>query len=134
MSRRASYLQLVDFERVEEWCRMVRVLFDDAMPYLVGSVNQHPDFRDVDIRLILDDVTFDKAFSDPVKHRLMNRAISTWGQRETGLPIDFQVQQQTAANAQFEGEFRNPMGIRDWTIQTPDGRPRRRRTRKVTTP
>lgn len=106
---------------------MVRVLFDGATPYMVGSVNQHPDFRDVDIRLLLDDKAFDAAYADPIKHRLLNRAISTWGQRETGLPIDFQVQQQSAANEQFEGHFRNPMGIRDWSTSTPEGRPSRKR-------
>ncbi len=127
MTRRGSYLQLVDFERVEEWCRCVRTLFDGDVPYMVGSVNRHPDYRDVDIRLIVDDEKFAANWSDPVKHRLINRAISTWGQRETGLPIDFQVQQQTAANAQFEGEFRNPMGLRDWATLTPDGRPKPKR-------
>lgn len=131
-SRRGSFLQLADFERVEEWCRSVSTLFDGAVPYMVGSVNRHPDFRDVDIRLLLDDKEFDRAYADPVKHRLMNRAISTWGQRETGLPIDFQVQQQTAANDQFDGEFRNPMGIRDWTNLTPEGRPKPRRPRRST--
>ena len=129
MSRRASYLQVADFERVEEWCRNIRILFDDATPYMVGSVNQHPDYRDVDIRLLLDDGTFDAAYADPLKHRLMNRAISTWGQRETGLPIDFQLQQQTAANDQFPDGFRNPMGGRDWTQQTPEGRPKRKRAK-----
>jgi len=125
--RRASYLQLVDFERVEEWCRNVRVLFDGATPYMVGSVNRQPDYRDVDIRLIVDDKEFDAHWLDPVKHRLINRVVSTWGQRETGLPIDFQIQQMTAANKQFGGEFRNPMGVRDWTISTPEGRPPKRK-------
>lgn len=127
--RRGSYLQLADFERVEEWCRSVFTLFDGNVPYMVGSVNRHPDFRDVDIRLLVDDDVFAANWSDPIKHRLINRAISTWGQRETGLPIDFQVQERTAANEQFEGEFRNPMGIRDWATNTPDGRPKPKRKR-----
>lgn len=125
--RRASYLQLVDFERVEEWCRSVRTIFDGEVPYMVGSVNRTPDFRDVDLRLILPDEDFDASWADPLKHRLMNRAISTWGQRETGLPIDFQIQRRTDANKAFGDEFRNPMGLRDWTLQVPEGRPRPRR-------
>ena len=127
MSRRASYLSVPDFERVEEWCRSVRLLFDGATPYMVGSVHRTPDYRDIDLRLMLDDKEFNAHWSDPVKHRLMNRALSTWGVRETGLPIDFQLQQMTAANKEFEGEFRNPMGIRDWSLQPPEGRPRPKR-------
>lgn len=127
MTRRSSYLQLVDFERVEQWCRDVRVLFDGATPFMVGSVSRHPDFRDVDIRLILPDKVFDAEWSDPIKHRLINHAISTWGQRETGLPIDFQIQQMTAANELYGGDFRNPMGHRDWNVLTPEGRPRPKR-------
>lgn len=126
---RSNYLQLPDFERLEEWCRLVRELFDGEPPYLVGSAGTRPDFRDVDLRLILDDETFDAQFGDrPVKVRMLNRAISTWGQRETGLPIDFQVQRQTEANASYPGEHRNPMGLRDWsripTSGTPGGRAR----------
>ena len=37
--RRGSYLLLSDFERLEEWCRLVRVVFDGECPYLVGSFN-----------------------------------------------------------------------------------------------
>lgn len=127
--RRGSYLLLADFERLEEWCRLVSEVFDGDVPYLVGSVNQRPDFRDVDLRLILADDAFDAQFgARPVKVRMLNRAISTWGQRETGLPIDFQVQRQTEANAAYGGDFRNPMGLRDWstlpTSGTPGGRAR----------
>ncbi len=121
--RRGSYLLLVDFERVEDWCRLVRVLFGDT-PFMVGSVNDRPDFRDVDIRLILRDAKYDRTWRNPLKVRLMNRAISTWGQRETGLPIDFQIQRMTEANAAWPKGFRNPMGIRDWSKSLPGtGRP-----------
>ena len=118
---RTSYLLLSDFERLEEWCRLVRIIFDGETPYLVGSVNERADFRDVDLRLILADEDFDARFHDPVKLRLTNRAISTWGQRETGLPIDFQIQRRTEANASFGKHFRNPMGVRDWRRITPAG-------------
>lgn len=122
--RRGSYLLLTDFERLEEWCRLVSALFDGATPYLVGSVNERPDYRDVDLRLILPDAAYDRWWRDPVKVRLAGRAVSTWGQRETGLPIDFQIQRQTEANQDHPG-FRNPMGLRDWAIPGPGrtGRP-----------
>jgi hypothetical protein len=122
MSARTSYLLQADFERLEEWCSNVRRIFKRP-PYLVGSATQRVDFRDVDLRLILDDEAFDADWSDVVKVRLMNRAISTWGQRETGLPIDFQIQRQSEANAQFPQGMRNPMGIRDWSMIPTSGVP-----------
>jgi hypothetical protein len=54
---------------------------------------------------------------------MVNRAISTWGQRETGLPIDFQVQRQTEANRDFGGCIRNPLGGRNWTTIPTSGTP-----------
>ncbi len=75
----------------------------------------------MDVRLILPDAVFDRWWSDPVRLRVLNHAVSTWGQRETGMPIDFQVQRQTEANASFPGRERNPMGGRDWRRITPMG-------------
>lgn len=121
---RATYLLMAEFERLEEWCRLVRVVFDGEVPYLVGSSHTTAAYRDVDVRLILSDDEFDARWSDPVKVRLVNRAISIWGQQETGLPIDFQVQRQTEANAAFVGEQRNPMGGRDWAKIPTSGVPR----------
>jgi hypothetical protein len=106
---RSTFLLLADFERVEEWCRGIRLLFG-RFPYLVGSA----------LRLILADDEFDAEWSDPVKVRLMNRALSTWGQRETGLPIDFQIQRQSNANERWPGGVRNPMGGRDWSLIVPE--------------
>jgi len=120
--RRASYLQLHDFERIEDWCKKVRMLTGHT-PYLVGSVHDTPDFRDVDVRVILPDAVFDRWWSDPMRVRYVNAALSDWGTRETGLPIDLQVQRQTEANEAFGGEYRNPMGTRDWATMPPSGTP-----------
>jgi hypothetical protein len=121
MTRRGSFLLLTDFERLEAWCKEVRHLFRGEPPYLVGSVNERPDFRDVDLRIILPDAVFDRWWSDPIRLRTLNHAMSVWGQRETGLPIDFQVQRQTEANASFPDKERNPMGGRDWRRIVPAG-------------
>ena len=102
-----------DFERLEEWCRNVRELFGEC-PYLVGSALNKNAYRDVDLRLIVPDAEFDAQYKSIVKVRLMNRAISIWGQQETGLLIDFQIQRMTEANSKFGEQERNPMGIRDW--------------------
>jgi hypothetical protein len=119
---RFSYLLQSDFERLEEWCRHVRKLFR-AHPYFVGSATQRANFRDVDLRLILPDERFDAEWSAVVRVRLMNRAISIWGQQETGLPIDFQIQRQTEANEQYPDGPRNPMGTRDWSLIETSGVP-----------
>ena len=119
-TKRANYLLITDFERLEDWCQMVRVMYGST-PYLVGSALERPDFRDVDLRIILPDDEFDAHFAG-ARVRVANRAISTWGQRETGLPIDFQVQRQTEANAEFDGR-RNPMGIRDMATVPTSGVP-----------
>lgn len=121
LTARSTFMLQSDFERLEEWCHNVRRLFKRA-PYLVGSATRRADYRDVDLRLILPDEKFDAEWSDQVRVRLMNRAISTWGQRETGLPIDFQIQRQTEANIYFP-EQRNPMGIRDWSLIPTSGIP-----------
>ena len=131
VSERSSFLLLSDFERLEDWCRLVRVAFG-APPYLVGSALSRPDYRDVDVRVILPDARFDEWFGNRgtlagtrrfrLRVRVVNRAFSVWGQQETGLPIDFQVQRQTEANAQFDG-VRSPMGTRDWETIPTSGTP-----------
>lgn len=122
---RATYLLLTDFERAEEWCRKVRRIFAGTGHvglFLVGSALTRADYRDIDLRLILTDEAWDREWTDAVKTRYMNAALSTWGQRETGLPIDFQLQRMSTANASFgEGHPRNPMGVRDWAINHPAG-------------
>lgn len=121
--QRASFLVQSDFERLEEWCRNVCILFGPEIPYLVGSATERSDYRDVDLRLILEDEVFDRSWRDPVKVRLVNRALSIWGQQETGLPIDFQIQRQTEANDRFPHGIRNPMGLRDWATTRTSGVP-----------
>lgn len=112
---RASYLIQSDFDRLEDWCRMVRVILAGHGPFLVGSATERADFRDVDVRTILSDSAFDRLFRRRTEAvRFLNRAFSVWGREETGLPIDFQVQRMTEANEAFP-KPRNAMGVRDWS-------------------
>lgn len=121
MGERATFLLLSDFERLEDWCRMVRAIFGTT-PYLVGSATVRADYRDVDIRVVLDAVEFaalSRGRLDSI--RFLNRAISVWGREETGLPIDFQIQCGTETDA-----FPTPlhaMGVRDWTSIPTSGVP-----------
>jgi hypothetical protein len=83
-------------------------------PYLVGSAMTRADFRDVDVRLILDDSIFDGHFADERFRNGLNLAVSLWGESVTRLPIDFQIQRRTDANAEFPAaNRRRPLGAHE---------------------
>lgn len=105
---RATYLLQSQVRLLCDWGRTLRRTFDE-MPYLVGSALERVDFRDVDVRVILDDDEW-HTLAEAVQVDDLNLAISLWGQQVTGLPIDFQVQMQTEANVNFPGR-RHPIGI-----------------------
>ncbi len=110
---RATYLSPPDLYRLDWACRPIRLAFDTP-PYLVGSALDRTDFRDIDLRLILDDDRFNELIGGSGDLRLLlNIALSglitsTAGQR---APIDFQIQSMSEANA-IPGK-RVPMGGRD---------------------
>lgn len=89
--------------------------------YHVGSSLYGKTWRDVDVRLMLDDDEFHAMFPGykdagqrDSKWALICAAISELGKRQTGLPIDFQIQAATAANETFgrtEGCGRNPLWL-----------------------
>lgn len=89
--------------------------------YIVGSCLERPDWRDVDVRLIMEDAAFERLFPAVEMHSgawefdprwcLMTVAISKWLSAETGLPIDFQFQPMTHANKHHEGP-RHAAGLR----------------------
>lgn len=74
--------------------------------YHVGSslTEKSGGWRDVDVRLLLPDDEFDALFGEDEGKLLMwNLAWSALGREMTRLPIDFQFQRQTDANAEFSG-------------------------------
>jgi len=84
--------------------------------YLVGSATRGKDWRDVDVRLILADETYDALFGDaprnPQYHALWTllcAALSALAKQQTGLPVDFQIQRQTWANKQYPDGWRQPL-------------------------
>jgi hypothetical protein len=107
---RASYLLHTEQQLLDDFSATVKDIFGDY-PYLVGSSLERPDYRDIDLRLILDDDTFDQLYS-LVNVEMIGIAVSLWGQKATGLPIDFQIQRQSNANALYKGGVRNCMGFR----------------------
>lgn len=106
--------------------------------YLVGSSLKKRDYRDVDVRFILGDAEFECLFGKDAARcpeinplwALMCSSISLFLQTHTGLPIDFQIQQQTDANEKFSrgtGHVRHPLGVfvdptpRDYAADQADG-------------
>ena len=91
--------------------------------YVVGSALERPDWRDIDVRLIMSDDEFAKLFPDAGPHGhwehdprwlLLTTWASKWLSDQSGLPVDFQFQAQTHANEKHRG-VRNAIGFR-----TPD--------------
>lgn len=120
--RPASYLSPPDLHRLNWACSPISQAFGEP-PYLVGSVLTRPDYRDIDIRLILDDEAVERMFNtngtyfdegNPNAVRLLlNIALSDLIARAANAPrpIDFQIQSMTEANVPEHG-MRNPLGIR----------------------
>ena len=102
---------------LNEFGSQVWAAFGDC-PYHVGSsLTQKTGWRDVDVRLILPDYLYEAMGLGDPKHAHQNArwvsfalAFSALGKAMTGLPIDFQIQQQTAANEEFKG-VRSALGI-----------------------
>lgn len=92
-------------------CRPVRRAFGCSGPYLVGTAAVGPDFRDVDVRVILHDDDFDALFEErePLWD-LLCMSVSLYLSNATGLPVDFQVQRMTEANEKYDGP-RQALGI-----------------------
>lgn len=86
--------------------------------YHVGSSVTEKLWRDVDVRVILSDEDYaSMGFGDPKHAHLSEKwigyclAFSALGKEMTGLPIDFQIQQQTQANTEFEAGVRSAIGV-----------------------
>lgn len=114
--RKASYIGAPACFALEMACKQVNDAFgrrDEGRIsgiFIVGSALERPDWRDVDIRMMLDDASFAELFPgvrldsgaavwefDP-RWTLLTVALTKWMREQTGLPIDFQIQPMTWAN------------------------------------
>lgn len=112
MTRRAGYLTPIEMFRLDLACKPIEQAFGEP-PYLVGSVNERPDFRDVDVRLILADDVYDRMIQSVAMRALLSFAFTSYLREATGLSIDFGIQRMTEANALHKGKSRNPLGTRN---------------------
>lgn len=116
----------------------LRAIFGDYA-YHVGSSVRSSDWNDVDVRYIMDDDQYaHEGYGDPENPQGSQKwvsvclALSQFGRVLTGLPIDFQIQQQSYANAHFsqqDGCMRSALGIlrqlREQARYAPAGREER---------
>jgi len=116
---RANYLPAPASLNLNQACVIVNKALGDYGCYLVGSSLKRRDYRDVDVRFIMSDENYDRMFrnengwTNPL-WSLMCTTISMWLEKQSGLPIDFQIQRMTQANAQHSmktGHERQPLGI-----------------------
>jgi|ERR1039458_780183 hypothetical protein len=115
---KANYIGAPAVFALEIACRDICEAFGGWDCYLVGSALQRADWRDVDVRFIMDDEEFIKLFPDAGEHweqdtrwLLLTVAISERLSKVTGLPIDFQFQPQTHANKRHDGP-RSSIGLK----------------------
>ncbi len=81
----------------------------DAVPYHVGSsMKNKSGWRDVDVRVLLEDEKYDAMnLGHPGRQHRNEKwvalclAFSALGKEMTGLPIDFQIQRMSEANEEF---------------------------------
>lgn len=117
--KKASYVGVPAIFKLELACKHLRAAFPSHGCYLVGSATERPDWRDVDIVMMLSDNDFRRLFPKALlqgqwefdaRWLLMTVAISDWLSSQTGLPIDFKFQPTTWANAHHD-KRRHPVGI-----------------------
>ena len=95
-------------------CNPLRDAFPDYGPYLVGTASERGPYRDVDVRLIMEDEAYDKLADAAGMPAIwfLGLSIGKYLASLTGLPIDFQFQRATEANAIHGEKFRNHLGMR----------------------
>jgi hypothetical protein len=120
--KRANFLPAPHFYNLNQACHLINKAFSGGFGcYLVGSSLAKRDWRDVDVRLILEDGEYERLFRargdspgggwlNPL-WSLLCTSLSLWLKEQTGLPVDFQIQQQTNANAEHKGGKRSALGI-----------------------
>jgi len=105
--RKGTYLLQSQWHLLQDWGQDIDDMFGDV-PFQVGSSLLGKEYRDVDVRLILSDSRYD-TLNTCLDIERLNDIVSMWGQQVTGLPIDFQVQRRTEANAEWGGRPRNAL-------------------------
>lgn len=112
---RTDLLTTMELYNLDAACRIIYRAFGHP-PYLVGTAadGSADSYRDVDVRLMLDDDEFAATCPTRAVWELLCIAIGTYLSERTRLPVDFQIQRTREANERFGragGGIRNPLGM-----------------------
>ena len=121
---RSDQLTTSELYHLDQACALIGRAFRDG-PYLVGSAGfgSERGYRDVDVRLILDDDEFMEACPTLARWELLCIAIGTYLRERTGLPVDFQIQSASIADERHGSGSRNPLGMNRTFAGGGDGTP-----------
>jgi hypothetical protein len=108
---RSDLLATTQIYNLDQACEIITRAFGEH-PYLVGTAGYGGTerYRDVDVRLMLSDDEFAKAFPTRERWELLCLSISVYLSERTGLPVDFQIQSASVAN-EVHSKPRNPLGM-----------------------
>lgn len=102
---------------LDEFGSQVWAAFGHCCYHVGSSLTSKAGWRDVDVRLILNDEEYEvMGLGDPVRTHHNGKwvslvlAYSALGRAMTGLPVDFQIQQQSYANEHYKGP-RSALGV-----------------------
>jgi len=111
--QRTDLLTTVELYNLDAACRPISRAFNGGPPYLVGTagLGGADSYRDVDVRLMLDDDEFAEVCPTLARWELLCVAISAYLSERTGLPVDFQIQRTREANERYGDKPRNPLGM-----------------------
>jgi len=109
---RTTLLTTAELYNLDQACRLISRAFKGGPPYLVGTagVGSAESYRDVDVRLMLDDEEFAEVCPTRERWELLCLAISAYLRDRTRLPVDFQIQLTSVANEKHD-KPRNPLGM-----------------------
>lgn len=111
VKQRANYLPAPAAFMLNMACIPLAEAFGHCV-FLVGSAMERRDYRDVDVRAMVSDEMWERLFPgvlpgsarfDPL-WSIFCSSVSLYLSQQTGLPIDFQVQQQSYANTTEKGQ------------------------------
>jgi hypothetical protein len=100
---------------LDQACKPINEALGSFGCYLVGTAAEKKQYGDVDVRFIMADKPHDRLSKavGPDGVAFLGIAIGQYIASLTALPIDFQIQRQTEANALHNGKVRNPLGVRN---------------------
>lgn len=117
MAKRPTFIPSIARFKLNTQCATINHMLGDFGCYLVGSALLRPDYRDVDIRFIMADDSYDALFFRNDKYddlrdkswSLLCFSLGGWLEASTGLPIDFQIQRWSEAHKYSGGRY--PLGV-----------------------